>query len=150
MIKYPVFKPTRRIKYAVLTISRVKNIQGLNLPEYQISSLQTYPEYYICVRLSFQFIFLSKPSNQFQNINFVLTLSIVHIFLSIYLLYTYLPSHSISVSISFYISIYLSIYLSTYLPIYLSIYLSIITSIYLYIYLSIYPTGQGWFPDPNY
>ena len=121
-MKYPVFKPTLRIKYPVLTIPRVINIQGLNLPEYQIYCLQTYPEYYICVR-NFQFIFLSKPSNQFQNINFVLTLSIVHVFLSIYLLYS---SHSISVSISIYlpISIYLSILISIYLYIYLSIYLS--------------------------
>ena len=127
-MKYPVFKTYSENKISSLNHSQSKKHPGFKPT--RVSNIQSsmYPEYYICVRLNFQFIFLSKPSNQFQNINFVLTLSIVHIFLSIYLLYSYLPSHSISVSISIYIYIYLSIYLSTYLSIHLSIYLSIYLS----------------------
>ena len=72
------------------------------------------------------------------------TLTIISVYLSIYLLTLRKGMYTTSISLnsfqpilSIYISTYLSIYLSICLSIYLSVYLSICLSIYLSIYLSI-------------
>ncbi len=95
----------------------------------------------ICV---FHFIFKFVHNNHFQYLRTIvpLFLSLLPVYLSIYLsicLSVYLSiCLSVSVYLSICLSVYLSICLSVYLSICLSVYLSICLSVYLSICLSVY------------